>query len=40
MILGLVEPTSGTISVLGGGDGRSVRSRIGFCRRSAASIAA
>jgi ABC-2 type transport system ATP-binding protein len=30
MILGLVEPTSGAISVLGAGDGRSVRSRIGF----------
>ena len=30
MILGLVEPTSGKLSVLGAGDGRSVRSRIGF----------
>jgi ABC-2 type transport system ATP-binding protein len=30
MILGLVEPTSGHLSVLGAGDGRSVRSRIGF----------
>jgi len=30
MILGLVEPTSGHMSVLGAGDGRSVRSRIGF----------
>jgi ABC-2 type transport system ATP-binding protein len=30
MILGLVEPTSGHLSVLGAGDGRTVRSRIGF----------
>jgi ABC-2 type transport system ATP-binding protein len=30
MILGLVEPTGGRINVLGAGDGRSVRSRIGF----------
>jgi ABC-2 type transport system ATP-binding protein len=30
MILGLVEPTSGRISVLEGGDGRSARARIGF----------
>ena len=30
MILGLVEPTSGSLSVLGAGDGRTVRSRIGF----------
>jgi ABC-2 type transport system ATP-binding protein len=30
MILGLVEPTSGHLSVLGARDGRSVRSRIGF----------
>ncbi len=30
MILGLVAPTSGRISVLGSGDGRTVRDRIGF----------
>jgi ABC-2 type transport system ATP-binding protein len=30
MILGLVEPTSGRLSVLGAHDGRAVRSRIGF----------
>jgi ABC-2 type transport system ATP-binding protein len=30
MILGLVEPTSGRLSVLGGSDGRSARARIGF----------
>src|ERR1700744_1176958 len=30
MILGLVAPTSGRISVLGGGDGRAARARIGF----------
>jgi len=30
MILGLVAPTSGRLSVLGEGDGRTVRARIGF----------
>jgi ABC-2 type transport system ATP-binding protein len=30
MILGLVEPTAGTLDVLGASDGRSVRERIGF----------
>ena len=30
MILGLIEPTSGSISVLGAPDARQVRSRIGF----------
>ena len=30
MILGLIEPTAGSISVLGAGDARQVRSRIGF----------
>lgn len=30
MILGLVEPTAGTLRVLGAADGRSVRERIGF----------
>ncbi len=30
MVLGLVAPTSGTISVLGANDGRKVRDRIGF----------